>query len=196
LFLDSLLPAGRQWASVSNARRLGMNDEHPTQPQRPPAAAHPRGQRPPTGSPAPKAGGQKRTETVVRPFSVQVMFTAIFAIVLILAINFSSRLAATQPLQQTYEEVSREIERLRAEQSALMSARDFVRSDAFVEQWARDEGKMIRPGEVLVIPVPSATDVELAPDESAFVAVETTPPLPEPWLVWWRLFFDSPPPDL
>jgi cell division protein FtsB len=123
------------------------------------------------------------------------MFTAILAIALILAINFSSRIAATQPLQQTYDEVSAEIERLRQEQADLIVERDYVRSDAYVEQWARDEGKMVRPGEVLIVPVPSSTDVETAPDESQIIEVETSAPPPEPWRVWWELFFDTPPPD-
>lgn len=123
------------------------------------------------------------------------MFTAILAIALILAINFSSRIAATQPLQQTYEEVSAEIERLRQEQADLIVERDYVRSDAYVEQWARDEGKMVRPGEVLIVPVPSSTDVEVAPDDSQIVEVETSAPAPESWRVWWELFFDTPPPE-
>ncbi|MCC6615825.1 MAG: septum formation initiator family protein [Anaerolineae bacterium] len=139
-------------------------------------------------APQRKRGGQAS--------SVQIMFAAILAIALILAINFSSRIAATQPLQQTYDEVSGEIERLRDEQSDLIEERDYVRSDAYVEAWARDEGKMVRPGEVLVVPVPSAVDVESAPVDAPLIEVETSPPQSEPWVVWWALFFDSAPPDL
>ncbi|MCL4246891.1 MAG: septum formation initiator family protein [Anaerolineae bacterium] len=128
--------------------------------------------------------------------SIQIMFAAILAIALILAINFSSRIAATQPLQQTYDEVRAEIDRLSAEQASLIQERDYVRSDAYVEAWARDEGKMVRPGEVLVIPVPSAVDVDTTPPDTAFVEVETSPPQSDPWVVWWELFFDTPPPDL
>ena len=123
------------------------------------------------------------------------MFAAIIAIVLILAINFTSRIAAGQPLQQTYEEVSAEIARLREEQAALIAERDFVRSDGYVEGWARDEGKLIRPGEVLYVPVPAVGAEETAPAEVQMIEVETTPPQPDPWLVWWQLFFDSAPPE-
>ncbi|MCA9908419.1 MAG: septum formation initiator family protein [Anaerolineae bacterium] len=142
----------------------------------------------PEKSPQRKRGGQ--------PSSIQIMFAAILAIALILAINFSSRIAATQPLQQTYDEVRAEIDRLRAEQSSLIQERDYVRSDAYVEAWARDEGKMVRPGEVLVIPVPSAVDVDTTLPDTAFVEVETSPPQSDPWVVWWELFFDTPAPDL
>jgi len=139
-------------------------------------------------APQRKRGGQAS--------SIQIMFAAILAIALILAINFSSRIAATQPLQQTYDEVNAEIERLSEEQADLINERDYVRSDAYVEAWARDEGKMVRPGEVLVIPVPSAVDVETSPVDVPLIEVETSPPQSDPWVVWWALFFDTTPPDL
>ncbi len=128
---------------------------------------------------------------------LQVMFAAILAIGLLLAINFSSRITAGQPLQEAYQRVQVEIEALKREQADLITRRDFVQSDAYVEQWARSEGAMIRSGEVLVYPVPAAgaettpTPVPLGPS----VPVQTTPPQPEVWQVWWALFFDSPPPE-
>jgi cell division protein FtsB len=125
---------------------------------------------------------------------VQIMFAAILAIGLILAINFSSRITAGQPLQEAYDQVQAEIEALQQEQAALLVERDYVESDAYVEQWARDEGKMIRTGEVLIIPVPSGTGIEPTPIPQFDVPVETTPPEPESWMLWWSLFFDGPPP--
>lgn len=129
--------------------------------------------------------------------SMQLMIAAILAIGLLLAINFSSRIAAGQPLQQLYGQVQAEIDHLRREQAELIAERDFVRSDAYVEQWARDEGKMVRSGEVLVVPVPSANTPRSQGQTAAqqSVPVQTTPRDPEPWQVWWALFFDSPVPD-
>jgi cell division protein FtsB len=130
---------------------------------------------------------------------MQVMFAAILAIGLLLAINFSSRITASQPLQEAYDRVQAEIEALRREQAELIRQRDYVRSDAYVEKWARSEGKMVRPDEVLVIPLPesAAAAPEAAPaPEQAQVAVETRPPRPEPWVLWWGLFFDGPPPQI
>ena len=131
------------------------------------------------------------------PSSLQIVFAAIIAIALILAINFSSRIASGQPLQQTYDQVLAEIIQLREQQAALTQERDYVRSDAYVERWARSEGKLIRPGEVLYIPVPVAGSVSHTQTvvDPANIAVETTPPEPDPWLTWWRLFFDSAPPQ-
>jgi cell division protein FtsB len=127
---------------------------------------------------------------------VQIMFAAILAIGLILALNFGSRIAESQPLQAAFYSVRDEIVALEQENAALTRERDYVRSDAYVEQWARGEGKMARPGEVLVVPVPLARSAEATPEpEIVFMDVQTTPPEPEPWQVWWALFFDSQPPS-
>ena len=135
---------------------------------------------------------QRRSDQIS---SVQVMFAAILAVGLLLAINFSSRITAGQPLQEAYSRVQTEIAQLRQEQASLIDERDYVRSDAFVESWARDEGKMVREGEVLVIPVPAANKPSQAePTPQPFVPVETTPRKPDAWQVWWSLFFDSPAP--
>jgi cell division protein FtsB len=127
---------------------------------------------------------------------VQVMFAAILSIGLILAINFSTRISAGQPLQEAFNRVRAEIEQLRAEQAELTAQRDYVQSDAYVERWARDDGKMIRSGERLVVPVPSGVSLETTPAPPiSFEDVRTTPDEPEPWELWWQLFFDSPPPE-
>lgn len=126
---------------------------------------------------------------------VQIMFAAILSIGLILALNFGSRIAESQPLQAAFYNVRDEIEALRQEQARLTRQRDYVRSDLYVEQWARSEGKMARPGEILVVPVPVAESAEATPaPEIVFTDVQTLPPEPARWEIWWALFFDNPPP--
>lgn len=121
----------------------------------------------------------------------------IIAFGLVLAINFNSRIAAGQPILEYYDEVRGDVERLRSEQGTLVAERDFSSSDRFVEQWARSEGKMIRQGEILVIPVPAGNTANNQPTPIPMPAVpiQTSPPQPENWMVWWELFFDSPPPN-
>ncbi len=130
---------------------------------------------------------------------LQVMFATMLAISLILAINFTSRIAANQPLQQALDRVQAEIAQLRIEQSDLIDQRDYVQSDAYVEAWARSDGRMVRPGEILIVPMPVGGNVNTAePTEenlTPFTPIETTPPRPDPWQLWWALFFDTPPPE-
>jgi cell division protein FtsB len=127
---------------------------------------------------------------------VQVMFAAILAIGLALAINLSSLVGSAQPLQEKNRELLSEIARLQKEQAALIIERDYARSDAYVENWARSGGKLVRPGEVLVIPVPSGLEDAATPAPVLPASIETQPPEPAAWMLWWALFFDSPPPDL
>jgi hypothetical protein len=126
---------------------------------------------------------------------IQIMFAAILAIGLILGLNFTNLVSTGQPLQLLYNQVTDEITRLEKEQGDLIRERDYVRSDAFVENWAHDEGKMVKAGEILVIPVPSTSLAEATPEPQPQAPIETTPTRLENWQLWWQMFFDSPPPQ-
>lgn len=154
-------------------------DDAPSTPTRPGNAGIPRRQK--------RRSGQLS--------GVQIMFAAILAIGMVLGINFSSRIASSQPLRTYYAGMETEIAGLQQEQQRLIEERDFAQSEAYVEQWARGEGKMVRPGEVLVIPRAIAPAVQPTATPAPLLAeLETTAPEPEPWELWWALLFDSPPP--
>lgn len=128
---------------------------------------------------------------------MQIVFGSILAISLLLAINFSGRIAAGRRIEAQRQEIEQGIQTLQAQATALRSALSYYGSDAFVEQWARREGKMVREREVLVVPVPGRQTGESAP------APTPTPPLTlsgggdtrANWELWWQLFFDAPPPQ-
>ncbi len=127
---------------------------------------------------------------------IQILFASILAIGLLLAINFSGRIAAGQRIQRDRQALEAEIATLEAEQAVLQQDLEFARSDQYVEAWARSEGKMIREGEVLVVPVPAGAPLPtpsptLAPIPVAGLEEES---VIEPWRVWWALFFDTDPP--
>lgn len=128
--------------------------------------------------------------------SVQIMFAIILAVGLLLAINFSTRILAGQPLQEAYNLAQAEVEALRIEQAALIAQLDYVRSDPYVEAWARSDGKMVREGEILVVPVPSGAVIEEPEVQVVDVPVQIVPDAPQNWTLWWSLFFDAPPPTL
>lgn len=139
---------------------------------------------------------EKKRKRTGQLSGVQVMFAAILAIGLALAINLSSLINSARPLQEKYRQLSDEITQLERDQANLLVERDYARSDAYVESWARNQGKMVKPGEVLIVPIPSGIDMQPTPIPEMGVAVETTPPEPQPWMLWWSLFFDSPPPNV
>lgn len=126
--------------------------------------------------------------------SIQLMLAVALTIGLVLALNFSSRISLDRDLARIHADFSREIEALLARQEQLIAELDYVKSDAYVEYWARDEGKMIREGEFLILPQSvGATDYAPSPPRQ-WVEFQTTQPQPKNWELWWALFFDEPPP--
>lgn len=132
-----------------------------------------------------------------RRFStVQLLIAIIVAVGLLLALNLSSRIQLDRELQVIHSGVVAEIAQLMEQQQDLISKLNHVKSDAYVEFWARDEGKMLRDGEILILPQ-SGRITDSAPNSNVqLVEFVTTAPEPRNWELWWALFFDSPPPQL
>lgn len=125
--------------------------------------------------------------------SMQIVFGAILAISLLLAINFSGRIAAGRRIEAERGELMGAIASLEAHATALHTELNFVNSDAFIEQWARRDGRMIRDDEMLVVPVPAQSTPQPAPT-LAVVPAAAEESSPQNWQLWWQLFFDLPPP--
>lgn len=125
----------------------------------------------------------------------QVMFAIIIAIALMLAINFSSRVGADRDLRRVRDAVQRDLDTLKIEQRQLVDRLGFVQGEAFIEQWARSEGRMVREGDILIVLFPSQSAAPVATIEPLTVmsAPADTQPVPS-WQLWWALFFDVSPP--
>lgn len=142
---------------------------------------------PPSGS---RSAGSRQLS------GLQILFASILAIGLLLAINFSNRITTGQQIQSEREQLEQEIAILETEQAALQQELDYVRSDDYVAAWAREEGKMVREGEVLVVPVPGGLSLVTPTPQPQTLAglLDDDEPETENWELWWALFFDSPPP--
>ncbi len=138
----------------------------------------------------------RRAPRRIRQLSgVQIVFAVILTVALMLAVSFSGRITASRELNRIHDKIVQEIDLLKTEQSELLARLEYVNSDAFVEAWARSEGKMIRENEVLIIPKPSTTLLQTVVTPEANVPIQTSLPEPEKWELWWQLFFDNEPPD-
>jgi len=128
--------------------------------------------------------------------SMQIVFAAILSIGLLLVINLSGRIARGQQMEAERIRLQATIDVLLEEQSALRKERDYAESDAKVEQWAHSDGKMVREGEVLVIPIPGrepeVTPTATPPAELA--QAEADDDRQPTWRLWWQLFFEGDPP--
>lgn len=167
---------------MSNEDQNIHSDEAQAQPTHPPRS---------TNAKSPK---KKRQSGQLS--GIQVMFAAILAVGMVLGISLSTRIASSQPLHEGLGVIETEIAGLEQEYVSLLAERDYALSEAYVEQWARSDGKMVRQGEILVIPVPLGIQEQTENEQPLnFVESETVEPEPEIWERWWSLFFDSSPPE-
>jgi hypothetical protein len=123
---------------------------------------------------------------------IQIVFASILAIGLLLTINFSGRIRRGQQIEEVRRSIESTLAVLSTDQAQLIEERNYAASDAAVIEWAHREGKMIREGEILVIPVP-AGEVPTPTPQATPIPLATPTPIPISRL-WWDLFFDSEPP--
>jgi cell division protein FtsB len=135
---------------------------------------------------------KQRSRTVT---SAQFFVIILITIALAVVLDFGQRAAVSAELQREAQQLERQVATLEAENRALQVQREWVQTDAYVEEWARTEGLMVLNGETPIVPVPAS---QVQPAESATPASpsESTPASPEEtgetaehWQEWWALFF-------
>ena len=96
--------------------------------------------------------------------------------------DLNQRMADARRLERDARSLQTEVAGMEALAARLATQVAQATSESLVEEWARREGKMVREGEHLIVPlVPSGT---VGPS-----AANATPlaPLPSRWEVWWAL---------
>ena len=102
--------------------------------------------------------------------------------------DLSGRMTDARRLDQDASLLQTEVAWLESENVRLRTQIAEATSEAFIEAWARGEGKMVRHGEHLVIPVPASG---FNPTPTPFALSSEL--LPYKWQVWWALLFGSQP---
>ncbi len=117
-------------------------------------------------------------------------FIAVIAlsISIFLVVDFGRRAAANYRIQREAQRLSQDVELVRQQQAELLAWRSYVASDLYVEQVARKELRLARPGEtvVIVMPTPETAAVVTTTESPAEVAA---PIIQTPTEAWWHLFF-------
>ena len=122
--------------------------------------------------------------------NLQIILIALLVVGVRLVIDFSQRVVEGQRKLAEQRQLEETIAALIEERQLLESAKAYYSSTAYVETWAHDEGKMVREGETLVIPVYSQQVTASTPPLAPFVGERAETPLF--WQIWWALFFDAP----
>ena len=121
-----------------------------------------------------------------RPKQPWIYLLVVFALALlvIMVMDFNSRVANLRRLTDEREKVSAERNSLLQTQSWLEERIAYATSPAAVENWAYDKGHMVRPGDIPVVPLPTG---EITP--TPYTIQQTTPEPSSNWDNWQQLFF-------
>jgi hypothetical protein len=107
-------------------------------------------------------------------------------LVVVLVIDFNQRLDTLNRQSAQLAAVRVEGTQVMQTQVALMTQVAYAGSDAAVEQWAYEDGRWVRQGESLVVPMPGGG---AAPTPTPPPVTAT--PEPQNWQVWLELFFSK-----
>ena len=135
---------------------------------------------------------KKKKQGVRAPLA---QFVAILALTIsiFLIVDLGRRAAANYRIQREADRLSQEVEAARLYQDNLLAQRTYAASDLYVEEVARKELKWVRPGEtvVVVMPTPELSRPINGTASAQGISVDTTPQQ-----AWWSLFFgDRAPPE-
>ena len=143
-----------------------------------------------------KGKSKKQEKQRSRPVTwSQFLAIILITIALTVVLDFGRRAAVSAGLQKEAQQLEREVATLEAETRALELQREWVQTDAYVEEWARTEGIMVLYGETPIVPLPAgqARPTEgvapASPSESPKALSENDEEATDHWREWWALFF-------
>ncbi len=111
---------------------------------------------------------------------------AVFFVLFFILMGLSSRFAELNKQNEQKDLMNTEVMALRATNDVLETKITYATSEVAVEEYAREEGYMVKPGEVLVIPI-SPYKITPSPE---YVPTPTTKPLTN-LEIWYQLFFSD-----
>ncbi len=121
-------------------------------------------------------------------FAFSVAAVIVIAVMGALVWGFGRQLALARRMRADEMRLEQAVAAEQSRHDELAAQLEYVKSDEYVEHWARAEAKMARQGEVVVV---------LASDADGESAV-TSQPTPSPdqgarssWIEWWGLVFGT-----
>jgi len=114
----------------------------------------------------------------------RIIVVAGLVLLFFLMVDLNTRLNDLYRLTRERDSMRTEIANLTGTAVGLETQIAYATSDVAVEQWAREEGMLVRPGDQLIVPIAPA-DATPVP----VVAPQATLPTMKNWQVWWALFF-------
>jgi cell division protein FtsB len=114
----------------------------------------------------------------------RILWAGALVVLILLMMDFNNRLGEMLRLNQERQEVGVQVTQLVATQEYLKTQIAYATSAVAVQGWAREEGRMIQPGDIPIVPVAPPGSVTATPE----VVVPTVEPV-QNWQIWEALFF-------
>jgi cell division protein FtsB len=121
--------------------------------------------------------------------NLQIILVVLIVIGGRLVIDFGQRIVDGQNKIAQQDRLDSHIQALESQRQQLEADKNYYSSPSYIETWAHSDGKMVRPGEKIVIPL-----FKGQPQPKPSPVPAEAPQLLPKWLTWWTLFFDAPPP--
>jgi cell division protein FtsB len=124
----------------------------------------------------------KNLQIDFRKFTIYIALVVIFFLLMGLSARYNelTKLSEQNNLMQT------EVIALQITNSHIESLIRYATSEVAVEEYARDRGYMVKPGEVLIVPLSSS---DTTPTPIILPTIESSN-LPN-WKIWFELFFSD-----
>ncbi len=114
------------------------------------------------------------------------IFLGVIAAILILG-DLNRRMTDARRLERDSIVLQTQVASMEADGEALRTQIYEATNEILVENWARGEARLVRPGEVLIVPVTPASGVPLPTPTPTPASSQ-----PSPFEVWWALIFGAP----
>ena len=102
--------------------------------------------------------------------------------------SFGQELTSARENRTEIARLEQAIDEEQARIRGLTERLEYVQSDVFLEQWARESMKLGRPDDIVVIPVDDVDEIATPAPEQAPAPVAEAEPA---WVEMWELVFNS-----
>ena len=120
----------------------------------------------------------------IRSIDKRIFLVAGVVILIILMMDFNNRMNELTRLNREYDKLSVQVTQLAQTAQLLGTEITYATSDAAAQDYARNSGKMVQPGDNPIVPfAPQAS----TPKPTAIPT--TNPTQVENWQIWYALFF-------
>ena len=114
----------------------------------------------------------------------QITIVVLVIIFFFMLLGLNSRLSELFRLSDQQTIMQTKVSSLKNTDIGLNTQIAIATSDLAVEAWARDQGHMAQPGDMVIVPIQPS----LATQDLSYQATKT-PNSIENWQIWWDLFF-------